>query len=178
MNVKRDVLYKNEELYNLMCALDIADSVDNLRYKRVVLATDADVDGLHIRNLMITYFMRFFEKLVREGHLFILETPLFRVRPSPKKGAAENHYCYNEAERDAAVAEIGKSAEITRFKGLGEVSKEEFKEFIGPNMRLTPVDVNHDKHVMDTIGFYMGENTKERKQYILDNLVVNPEDVT
>ena len=178
VNVKRDVLYKNEELYNLMCALDIADSVDNLRYRRVVLATDADVDGLHIRNLMITYFMRFFDRLVREGHLFILETPLFRVRPSTKKGAAENHYCYNEAERDAAVAEIGKSAEITRFKGLGEVSKEEFKEFIGPNMRLTPVDVNHDKHVMDTIGFYMGENTKERKQYILDNLVVNPEDIT
>ena len=175
---KRDVLYKNEELYNLMCALDIGDSVDNLRYERVIIATDADVDGLHIRNLMITYFMRFFDRLVREGKVFILETPLFRVRPSNKKNADQNVYCYNEAERDAAVAAIGKSAEITRFKGLGEVSKDEFKAFIGDAMRLTPVDVSHDRHIQDTINFYMGENSKERKQYILDNLVVNPEDIT
>ena len=147
VSTKRDVLYKNEELYNLMCALDIGDSVDNLRYERVIIATDADVDGLHIRNLMITYFMRFFDRLVREGKV-------------------------------AAVAEIGKSAEITRFKGLGEVSKDEFKAFIGDAMRLTPVDVSHDRHIQDTINFYMGENSKERKQYILDNLVVNPEDIT
>ena len=177
VSTKRDVLYKNEELYNLMCALDIGDSVDNLRYERVIIATDADVDGLHIRNLMITYFMRFFDRLVREGRVFILETPLFRVRPSNRKNADQNVYCYNEAERDAAVAEIGKSAEITRFKGLGEVSKDEFKAFIGDAMRLTPVDVSQDRHVQDTINFYMGENSKERKQYILDNLVVNPEDV-
>ena len=161
-----------------MCALDIGDSVDNLRYERVIIATDADVDGLHIRNLMITYFMRFFDRLVREGRVFILETPLFRVRPSNRKNADQNVYCYNEAERDAAVAEIGKSAEITRFKGLGEVSKDEFKAFIGDAMRLTPVDVSQDRHVQDTINFYMGENSKERKQYILDNLVVNPEDIT
>ena len=175
---KRDVLYKNEELYNLMCALDVGESVDNLRYERVIVATDADVDGLHIRNLMITYFMRFFEGLVRAGRVFILETPLFRVRPFGKKNSDQNVFCYDEAERDAAVAAIGKNAEITRFKGLGEVQKEDFREFIGPNMRLTPVDANHDKHVMDTIGFFMGENTKERKQYILDNLVVDPADVT
>ena len=178
VSTKRDVLYKNEELYNLMCALDIAESVDNLRYARVIIATDADVDGLHIRNLMITYFLRFFDRLVREGKVFILETPLFRVRPSNKKNADQNVYCYNEAERDAAVREIGKSAEITRFKGLGEVSKDEFKAFIGDAMRLTPVDVSQDRHVQDTIEFYMGENSKERKQYILDNLVVNPEDIT
>lgn len=178
VSTKRDVLYKNEELYNLMCALDIADTVDNLRYKNVILATDADVDGLHIRNLMITYFMRFFDRLVKEGHLFILETPLFRVRPSSKKGADQNYYCYSERERDEAIAQIGKNAEITRFKGLGEVSKDEFKEFIGENMRLTPVDVMHDHHIQDTINFYMGENSKERKQYILDNLVVDPEDIT
>ena len=140
--------------------------------------TDADVDGLHIRNLMITYFMRFFDRLVREGKVFILETPLFRVRSSNRKSAGQNVYCYNEAERDAAVATIGKGAEITRFKGLGEVSKDEFKAFIGEAMRLTPVDVSQDRHVQDTINFYMGENSKERKQYILDNLVVNPEDIT
>ena len=175
---KRDVLYKNEELYNLMCALDIGESVDNLRYERVIIATDADVDGLHIRNLMITYFLRFFDRLVREGRVYILETPLFRVRPSSKKNADRNVYCYNEAERDAAVAEIGKGAEITRFKGLGEVSKDEFKAFIGEAMRLTPVDVSRDRHVQDTIEFYMGENSRERKQYILDNLVVNPEDIS
>ncbi len=177
VDLRRDVLYKNVELFNLMCALDIADSIDSLRYERVILATDADVDGLHIRNLMITYFMRFFDRLVREGHLYILETPLFRVRSSNKKKADQNVYCYNEQERDAAVAKIGASAEITRFKGLGEVSTEEFKAFIGENMRLTPVDVNHDTHLQDTIQFYMGENTRTRRQYILDHLVVNPEDV-
>ncbi|MBR1836559.1 MAG: type IIA DNA topoisomerase subunit B [Kiritimatiellae bacterium] len=174
---KRDVLYKNEELYNLMCALDIGESVDNLRYARVIIATDADVDGLHIRNLMITYFLRFFDRLVREGKVFVLETPLFRVRPQGKRGADQNVYCYNERERDEAVAAIGKSAQITRFKGLGEVNKDEFKEFIGDAMRLVPVDVSQDRHVQDTIEFYMGENSKERKQYILDNLVVDPEDV-
>ena len=177
VDLRRDVLYKNVELYNLMCALDIADNVDSLRYERVILATDADVDGLHIRNLMITYFMRFFDRLVREGHLYILETPLFRVRSSNKKKADQNIYCYNERERDEAVEKIGASAEITRFKGLGEVSTEEFKAFIGENMRLTPVDVTHDTHLQDTIQFYMGENTRTRKQYILDNLVVNPEDI-
>ena len=174
---KRDVLYKNEELYNLMCALDIGESVDNLRYARVIIATDADVDGLHIRNLMITYFLRFFDRLVREGKVFVLETPLFRVRPQGMRGADQNVYCYNERERDEAVAAIGKSAQITRFKGLGEVNKDEFKEFIGDAMRLVPVDVSQDRHVQDTIEFYMGENSKERKQYILDNLVVDPEDV-
>jgi len=170
--VGRDVLYKNVELYNLTCALDIEETIDNLRYQKVVLATDADVDGLHIRNLMITFFMRFHERLVREGHLFILETPLFRVR-----NKKETHYCYTDQEREAAIASCGKSAEITRFKGLGEISDNEFKNFIGEKMRLLPVDITHDQHIKDTIEFYMGGNTRERRQYIMDNLVINAEDM-
>ncbi len=172
-DLKRDAIYKNEELYNLMCALNIADTVDQLRYQKVILATDADVDGLHIRNLMITYFMRFFERLVKEGHLYILETPLFRVR-NPKNKAA-TYYCYSEAERVAAIEACGKTAEITRFKGLGEVNTDEFKTFIGDDMRLTPVDMSRDTHLLDTINFYMGSNTRERRQYIMDNLVIDLE---
>ena len=170
-DLKRDELYKNVEIYNLMCSLDIEQSVDNLRYQKVILATDADVDGLHIRNLMITFFIRYFDRVVREGHLHILETPLFRVRT--KK---ETVYCYSEAERDAAVARLGKSHEITRFKGLGEISPKEFEDFIGDSMRLTPVDMGQDYGVPETIEFYMGRNTPERRQYIMDNLVIS-EDV-
>lgn len=172
----RETLYKNEELYNLMCALNISESIDNLRYQKVILATDADVDGLHIRNLMITYFLRFFDRLVREGHLYILETPLFRVRKSGKK--ADTYYCYNAAERLAAIEKCGKDAEITRFKGLGEVNTDEFKVFIGEEMRLTPVDVSHDARVADTLNFYMGKNTPERRDYIMDNLVIDMEAIS
>ena len=170
-DLKRDALYKNIEIYNLMCSLDIEQTVDNLRYQKVILATDADVDGLHIRNLMITLFLRYFDRVVKEGHLYILETPLFRVRT--KK---ETIYCYSEAERDAAVTRLGKSHEITRFKGLGEISPKEFEDFIGDNMRLTPVDMGQDYGVPETIEFYMGRNTPERRQYIMDNLVIS-EDV-
>src|SRR5829696_2673379 len=130
-DLKRDIVYKNDEMYNLMCSLDIEDNIERLRYDKVILATDADVDGLHIRNLLITYFFRFFDQLVHDGHLFVLETPLFRVR-----NKQETIYCYSEAERDAASAKLGGKPEITRFKGLGEISPNEFKQFIGKEMRL------------------------------------------
>ena len=165
--LKRDALYKNEELFNLMKSLDIEESFERLRYEKVVLATDADVDGLHIRNLMITFFMKFFDRVVKEGHLFILETPLFRVR-----NKKENHYCYTDEERVRAIEKVGKGGEITRFKGLGEINKEEFSAFIGKDMRLTPVDCHHDTALNSTLQFYMGSNTRERRQYIMENLVV------
>ncbi len=168
--LKRDALYKNEELFNLMKSLDIEEAFERLRYEKVVLATDADVDGLHIRNLMITFFMKFFDRVIKEGHLFILETPLFRVR-----NKKENFYCYTEEERVKAIDKVGKGGEITRFKGLGEINKEEFRDFIGKDMRLTPVDASHDVSVRDTLQFYMGSNTRERRQYIMDNLVVGEE---
>jgi DNA gyrase subunit B/topoisomerase-4 subunit B len=170
-DLKRDIMYRNDEMYNLMRALDIEDSVDRLRYEKVILATDADVDGLHIRNLMITYFFRFFEHLVHDGHLFVLETPLFRVRNREK-----TIYCYSEAERDEASKQLGKSAEITRFKGLGEISPSEFKQFIGPAMRLSQVEYMPKPDSYDIFGFYMGKNTPERKDYIMENLVVPLED--
>jgi len=167
-SVKREQLYKNIEFYNLMQSLDVEQTVDNLRYQKVVLATDADVDGLHIRNLLITFFLRFFERIVREGHLYILETPLFRVR-----NKKDTFYCYTDAEREKAIAACGKSVEITRFKGLGEINPQEFKAFIGPEMRLTPVDVTRDTGTAETLEFFMGTNTRERYRYIMDNLVVD-----
>lgn len=170
MNVwgmKRDALYKNDELYNLMRALDIEESVERLRFNKVILATDADVDGLHIRNLLITFFLRFFEDLVSQGHVHILETPLFRVR-----NKKETHYCYSEAERDDAAQKLGKTAEVTRFKGLGEISPKEFEHFIGDDMRLTEVCIGNHHSVEDVIQFYMGKNTPERKDFIMENLVV------
>ncbi len=169
-DLKRDAIYKNVEIYNLMRSLNIEETSDGLRYNHVILATDADVDGLHIRNLMITFFLRFFESVVRDGHLQILETPLFRVRN--KKEAI---YCYSEAERDAALEKIGRSAEITRFKGLGEISPGEFKAFIGKEMRLTPVVFDEDHSVSEVLTFYMGKNTQERRTYIMENLVVDEE---
>jgi DNA gyrase subunit B/topoisomerase-4 subunit B len=172
-DLKRDTLYKNVELYNLMQSLDIEETVDNLRYQKVILATDADVDGLHIRNLMITFFMRFFDRIMREGHLYILETPLFRVR-----NKKDTFYCYSEAERVQAMEKCGKSPEITRFKGLGEISPNEFKGFIGKTIRLTPVDCTRDKELKDTIEFYMGRNTQERRQYIMDHLVITEESLS
>ncbi|MBM3837782.1 MAG: type IIA DNA topoisomerase subunit B [Verrucomicrobia bacterium] len=170
-DLKRDIVYKNDEMYNLMRSLDIEDNIEGLRYEKVVLATDADVDGLHIRNLMITYFFRFFDQLVHDGHLYVLETPLFRVRNKEK-----TTYCYSEAERDAAAAAMGKSAEITRFKGLGEISPNEFKQFIGPEMRLSQVEYAPKPDASTILGFYMGKNTPERKDYIMANLVVPVEE--
>jgi len=170
-DLKRDIVYKNDEMYNLMRSLDIEDSIEGLRYEKVILATDADVDGLHIRNLLITYFFRFFEPLVHDGHLFVLETPLFRVRNKEK-----TTYCYSEAERDAAAQQLGRSAEITRFKGLGEISPAEFKQFIGPDMRLSQIEYAPKLDASDILGFYMGKNTPERKDYIMENLVVPVEE--
>jgi len=170
-DLKRDIVYKNDELYNLMSALDIEDNLDGLRYEKIILATDADVDGMHIRNLLITYFMKFFEQVVHDGHLHVLETPLFRVR-----NKQETIYCYSEAERDAAAAKLGKSCEITRFKGLGEISPGEFKQFIGKDMKLSQVEYAPRHDAANILTFYMGKNTPERKDYIMGNLVVTVEE--
>src|SRR2546425_5580206 len=170
-DLKRDIVYKNDEMYNLMRSLDIEDNIEGLRYEKVILATDADVDGLHIRNLLITYFFRFFEQLVHDGHLYVLETPLFRVRNKEK-----TIYCYSEVERDEAAQQLGKSAEITRFKGLGEISPAEFKQFIGPDMRLSRVEYAPKLDASNILSFYMGKNTPERKDYIMENLVVPVEE--
>src|SRR5579872_4173998 len=170
-DLKRDIVYKNDEMYNLMRSLDIEDNIEGLRYEKVILATDADVDGLHIRNLLITYFFRFFDHLVHDGHLHVLETPLFRVR-----NKEQTIYCYSEAERDTAAGKLGKSAEITRFKGLGEISPGEFKQFIGSQMRLSQVEYAPKPEAGGILDFYMGKNTPERKDYIMENLVVPVED--
>ncbi|MDW8310260.1 MAG: toprim domain-containing protein, partial [Verrucomicrobiales bacterium] len=170
-DLKRDVMYKNDELYNLMQALNVEDGPDGLRYEKIILATDADVDGLHIRNLMITYFFRFFEPLVRDGHVYVLETPLFRVRNKDR-----TLYCYSEAERDAAVAALGGKPEITRFKGLGEISPKEFAQFIGKDMRLSRVEYAPRPEHVPLLDFYMGKNTPERKDYIMERLVVPVEE--
>ncbi|MDR1869405.1 MAG: type IIA DNA topoisomerase subunit B [Treponema sp.] len=163
---KRAAIYKNEELFNMMMALGIEQDVEGLRYNRIVIATDADFDGFHIRNLLLTFFLSYFEELVTAGHVFILETPLFRVRT--KK---ETRYCYNEKERDEAAAALGSQSEITRFKGLGEISPKEFGQFIGEDMRLVPVSVNTLKQVPQVLTFYMGKNTPERRDYIMKNLI-------
>lgn len=179
---KRTEIYQNEELYNLTMALGIENDLDGLRYSKIVLATDADNDGFHIRNLLLTFFLTYFEELVVRGHIFILETPLFRVRT--KK---ETMYCYSEKERDAAVRSLagpkaalaidageGVSAsgvEVTRFKGLGEINPKEFGQFIGPDIRLVPVDVKTIKGIGDTLEFYMGKNTPVRRDFIMANLI-------
>jgi DNA gyrase/topoisomerase IV subunit B len=203
-DLKRDVMYKNDEMYNLMQALNVEDNTEGVRYEKVILATDADVDGMHIRNLMITYFFRFFEQLVHDGHVYVLETPLFRVRNKEK-----TIYCYSETERDKAVTELGgkpacvaeadaeseatdaseskaKSAvqptsarrrpEITRFKGLGEISPKEFAQFIGKEMRLSKVEYAPKPEHVPLLNFYMGKNTPERKDYIMERLVVPVEE--
>ncbi|MDB4459265.1 toprim domain-containing protein [bacterium] len=169
-DLKRDAIYKNDEMYNLMQSLDIEESIERLRYNKVILATDADVDGLHIRNLLITYFFKFFEQLVKRGHLYVLETPLFRVRNKEK-----TIYCYSEAERVAAMKVIKRGPEITRFKGLGEISPKEFKAFVGEKMRLSQVEYASKPDVAEILTFYMGRNTPERRSYIMDNLVVEAE---
>ena len=170
-DLKRDVVYKNDEMYNLMQSLNIEDNIEGLRYEKVILATDADVDGLHIRNLMITYFFRFFDQVVQDQHLYVLETPLFRVR-----NKQETIYCYSETERDAASAKLGGKPEITRFKGLGKISPAEFKQFIGKDMRVSRVEYAPKVDSAQILSFYMGKNTPERKDYIMENLVVPVED--
>jgi topoisomerase IV subunit B len=169
-DLKRDVIYKNDEMYNLMQSLNIEDNLDGLRYDQVILATDADVDGLHIRNLLITFFFRYFDQLVHDGHLFVLETPLFRVRNKEK-----TVYCYTDEERVNAINTL-KNPEITRFKGLGEISPGEFRDFIGKGMRLSKVEHAPKPESTQIINFYMGRNTPERKDYIMSNLVVPVED--
>lgn len=164
--MKLDQLYKNEEMYNLMSALNIEDDVSNLRYNKVILATDADVDGMHIRNLLITFFLTYFEGLVSSGHLYILETPLFKVRNKEK-----TIYCYTAEEKDQASKELKKGLEITRFKGLGEISPDEFKQFIAKDIRLMPVAIQNLSDIKPTLEFYMGKNTPERKTFIMHNLV-------
>ncbi len=161
----KKVVYENEEFNLLQSALNIEESMDNLRYNKVIIATDADVDGMHIRLLMTSFFVQFFPELIRSGHLYILQTPLFRVR-----NKKENFYCYSEEERLRAVKRCGASAEITRFKGLGEISPDEFKELIGENMRLDRVRLTKDDPISDLLEFYMGKNTFERQGFIIDNL--------
>ena len=161
----RTEIYKNEELYNMMIALGIEESMDNLRYGKVVIATDADVDGFHIRILIMTYFFTYFEELIEQGRLYILETPLFRVR-----NKKENVYCYSEEERDEAL-KVVKSAEVTRFKGLGEIRSDEFKKFIGDEIKLVPVTYDSLREIRQEMEFYMGDNTPERRDFIMENLL-------
>ncbi len=162
---KRSDIYRNEELYNMMMALGIEEDVAGLRYNRVVITTDADHDGFHIRNLLLTFFLQYFEELVVSGHIYILETPLFRVR-----NKRDTRYCYSAAERDTALNEI-RGAEVTRFKGLGEISPKEFGQFIGEDMRIVPVNVKTIKGIQETLEFYMGKNTPERRAFIMENLI-------
>ncbi|MDE0570430.1 MAG: DNA topoisomerase IV subunit B [Verrucomicrobiales bacterium] len=165
--LSKKIVYENEEFNLLQHALDIEDGLECLRYNNVVLATDADVDGMHIRLLLITFFLQFFPELIREGHLYILDTPLFRVRNKQKQ-----FYCYNGKERKEAIESCGKGAEITRFKGLGEISPGEFKEFIGDEMKLDPVILDRHKSESEMLQFYMGKNTPDRQKFIIDNLKV------
>ena len=165
--LSKKVIYENEEFHLLQSALNIEEGLDALRYNRIVIATDADVDGMHIRLLLLSFFLQFFPDVSRQGHLFILETPLFRVRNKRK-----TIYCYSEAEKQAAVAELGSGHEITRFKGLGEISAGEFKDFIGENIRLEPVSMNHLYSSDELLAFFMGKNTPERQDFIIDNLRV------
>ncbi len=179
-------VYKNDEFALLRAALNIEDSLDDLRYNKVIIATDADVDGMHIRLLLLTYFLQFFPELIKKGHVYVLQTPLFRVRnkattrrlgsknakKSSSKTTDDTLYCYNDEERVAAINKFGNNAEITRFKGLGEISPEEFRGFIGPDIRLDRVTLRKEDAVDELLEFYMGKNTAERQNFIIDNLVV------
>ena len=172
----KKVVYENEEFNLLQAALNIEDGMEGLRYNKVIVATDADVDGMHIRLLMITFFLQFFPDLIKKGHVYILQTPLFRVR-NRKKGVYETIYCYTDEERIEAIEKLSPNPEITRFKGLGEISPDEFKNFIGKDMRLEKVRLRKDDLVKDLLEFYMGKNTMERQNFIIENLVVE-EDIT
>jgi topoisomerase-4 subunit B len=161
----KKIVYENEEFNLLQAALNIEEGIDNLRYNQVIIATDADVDGLHIRLLLISFFLQFFPDVIKNGHLYILQTPLFRVRNKKK-----TIYCYSDTERDASIAELGPNPEITRFKGLGEISPDEFKNFIGDKIRLEPVTLLKADNVKALLEFYMGKNTPERQDFIIENL--------
>lgn len=175
-------VYKNDEFALLRAALNIEESIDDLRYNKVIIATDADVDGMHIRLLLLTYFLQFFPDLIKKGHVYVLQTPLFRVRngkttrrigkKSAKGATDETYYCYNDEERIEAINKLGANAEITRFKGLGEISPEEFRGFIGPDIRLDRVTLRKEDAVAELLEFYMGKNTVERQNFIIDNLVI------
>ncbi|MFA9290310.1 MAG: toprim domain-containing protein, partial [Solirubrobacteraceae bacterium] len=163
----KKIVYENEEFNLLQAALNIEDGLEELRFNNVVIATDADVDGMHIRLLIITFFLQFFPELIKEGHLYILQTPLFRIRNKTK-----TFYCYSEKERVDALNELGKNAEITRFKGLGEISPDEFKNFIGKDIKIDPVMLGKDMTIEEMLEFYMGKNTQDRQEFIIENLVV------
>ena len=163
----KKIVYENEEFNLLQAALNIEEDMDNLRYNKIIIATDADVDGMHIRLLMMTFFLQFFPEVIRSGHLYILQTPLFRVR-----NKKETRYCYNEEERQKAIEKLGPNPEITRFKGLGEISADEFKEFIGENMRLDKVRLTKEDPISDLLEFYMGKNSSERQGFIIGKLRV------
>ena len=167
-SMTKKIVYENEEFNLLQAALNIEEGIEKLRYNKIVIATDADVDGMHIRLLIITFFLQFFPELIKEGHLFILQTPLFRVR-----NKKETIYCYSENEKSEACDKLGAKVEITRFKGLGEISPNEFKNFIGDNIRLDPIIINKETSVEDLLAFYMGKNTPDRQNFIIENLKVN-----
>ena len=187
--MSRAVVYKNDEFNLLQAALNIEDGLEGLRYNKVIVATDADVDGMHIRLLLITFFLQFFPELIKKGHVYILQTPLFRVRNKRKiprgkksaeekaKGEFETIYCYSDEERIAAIEKLSPNPEITRFKGLGEISPDEFRNFIGEDMRLERVTMHKDDKVDDLLSYYMGKNTMERQNFIIDNLVVEEDKV-
>ena len=168
--LSKKIVYENEEFNLLQAALNIEQGIDDLRYNKIVIATDADVDGMHIRLLLLTFFLQFFPELVKEGHIYILETPLFRVR-----NKKQTFYCYSDDEKKNSVQKLGKNAEITRFKGLGEISPSEFKHFIGPEIRLAPVIFDKDAKPQDLLKYYMGKNTKDRQDFIIENLRVEDE---
>ena len=174
------IVYENDEFNLLQAALNIEEGIDGLRYNNVIIATDADVDGMHIRLLLLTFFLQFFPDMIKKGHLYVLQTPLFRVRnrKTSKRGSksgagnAETYYCYSDEERIAAISKLGDNAEITRFKGLGEISPEEFRGFIGPDMRVDRVALRKEDAVAELLEFYMGKNTPDRQNFIIENLVV------
>ena len=168
----KKIVYENEEFNLLQAALNIEEGIEELRYNKVIISTDADVDGMHIRLLLITFFLQFFPELIKKGHLYILQTPLFRVRNKKK-----TIYCYSENERDKAVKALGAGHEITRFKGLGEISPDEFKNFIGDNIRLDPVILNKTESIADMLEFYMGKNTSDRQDFIIENLHVEKDEI-
>ena len=171
--LKKKIVYENEEFNLLQHALNIEESIDDLRYNKIIIATDADVDGMHIRLLILTFFLQFFPDLVRKGHVYILETPLFRVR-----NKKETIYCYNDAERLDAIKKLGKNPEITRFKGLGEISPDEFGGFIGEDIRLEPVLLNEDTSISKILQYYMGKNTQDRQEFIINNLRIEMDEAS